>query len=289
MRQWRRWLGKLVPRGLKVRIVSAGYGIRPSRVPIPFRFVTRPDGRWAVFDDGAGFRVTDTDPEHLYAVPQVGEAVEELAAFVVAARSSRLLFDVGGHTGAFALTFCAQGPDRRAVLYEPSPRLAATAEELARANGFEGRLDIRPVAVGGETGECPATLAPSGFVHLGGPPDAPGTFPVRVVTLDEEWRRLGTAPDLVKIDVEGYEYEVLAGGRDVLGSARPVVFLELHLDILERRGILVSRVCGLLTRHGYRFFDLLGAPLSARRLGWSYRSLVRVIARPEAVPLPGAR
>jgi FkbM family methyltransferase len=44
-------------------------------------------------------------------------------------------------------------------------------------------------------------------------------------------------PNVVKIDVEGYEPEVIRGMRNILGSVR-AAFVEVHFAILEKRGLL---------------------------------------------------
>jgi hypothetical protein len=43
-------------------------------------------------------------------------------------------------------------------------------------------------------------------------------------------------PDVVKIDVEGFELEVIRGMRSVLGSVR-AAFIEVHFGLLEERGM----------------------------------------------------
>jgi hypothetical protein len=44
-------------------------------------------------------------------------------------------------------------------------------------------------------------------------------------------------PAVVKIDVEGYEIEVIRGMRRVLGGVR-ALFVEIHFQVLEERGML---------------------------------------------------
>ena len=63
-----------------------------------------------------------------------------------------------------------------------------------------------------------------------------------------------TASSLVKIDVEGFEGEAIAGGREVLSAHMPVVFLELHGAYLRRRGRDPAAVLGQLNDLGYRRF-----------------------------------
>jgi hypothetical protein len=61
-------------------------------------------------------------------------------------------------------------------------------------------------------------------------------------------------PDVVKIDVEGYEYEVLKGMPQILSSAKlECVFLEVHFSILRKRGIrnAPKSIVRMLTEAGF--------------------------------------
>jgi FkbM family methyltransferase len=51
---------------------------------------------------------------------------------------------------------------------------------------------------------------------------------VRVDSIDSFCAREGVRPGLVKIDVDGYEGRVVAGGAETFRAARPAVLLELH-------------------------------------------------------------
>ena len=60
--------------------------------------------------------------------------------------------------------------------------------------------------------------------------------PVRGVPLDE----LSVSPDLVKIDVEGYETKVLGGAAETLRH-RPVMFVEVNEPLLAAAGTSANR------------------------------------------------
>jgi FkbM family methyltransferase len=63
---------------------------------------------------------------------------------------------------------------------------------------------------------------------------------VEMVTLDSLLERGTAKPDLVKIDVEGYENEVIAGAEHLLRDVGPTLIVELHpwADDAETRRLL---------------------------------------------------
>ena len=80
--------------------------------------------------------------------------------------------------------------------------------------------------------------------------------PTPAISLDELARQVGRSPTHVKIDVEGFEGAVLEGGREVLsGHPAPLLFLELHNQILRDRGEDPKAVLTLLERQGYKVLD----------------------------------
>jgi len=73
-------------------------------------------------------------------------------------------------------------------------------------------------------------------------------------------------PTHLKIDVEGFEVEVLRGARKTLTRSRPILFLELHLNYLEHRSMAPKESIALLQEAGYRFRLLDGTPIGEREL-----------------------
>ena len=90
--------------------------------------------------------------------------------------------------------------------------------------------------------------------------DKPVRTRVTIDTIDHYSQALGIAPDVIKIDVDGYEAKVLPGAAETLRDHRPVLLLELHRAKFTRR-FGVSRTdivrplfelgytCLFLTRH----------------------------------------
>jgi FkbM family methyltransferase len=208
----------------------------------------------------------------------------ELAAFLQEAGAPGLLFDVGAHSGVFSLLYCRAHAAARAVSFEPSRLLAARLDANRRLNALGGRLSIVPAAVGAASGAIEMfESGGNGWVQVrpfaGTTQDAWTRVALDATTLDREAQRWGV-PSVIKIDVEGYEHEVLLGSTSLLAGARPVIFLELHLNYLEERGIDATGIIRLLERFDYQLCSLAGRRLSVRTILNSWTNVLHLIARP---------
>jgi FkbM family methyltransferase len=120
-------------------------------------------------------------------------------------------------------------------------------------------IELVKVAVGGASGK--AMLKPDGAataVLAGGNGHGAvandAMISVDVITLND-FIKDHPKPDLAKIDVEGFEAEVLDGASNLLGPDGPVLIIEIHHDEASRR------VQKTLRDNGYRLADLAGNAL----------------------------
>lgn len=139
-----------------------------------------------------------------------------------------LCLDVGANAGFHALT--AGLFFKKVVAIEPTP---ATAERLRSNVVLSGFWHVRvePIALGERDGEATLTMTPG---HCGTNRIASGAgLAVAVRTLDSlasnaETGLAGHRIDFIKIDVEGHEGSVLAGGREMIARHRPDLFVEFN-------------------------------------------------------------
>jgi FkbM family methyltransferase len=81
-----------------------------------------------------------------------------------------------------------------------------------------------------------------------------GAHLVEVVTIDDLSANFGP-PDVLYIDVEGFECEVLEGARATLGSHAPDCFVEVHLQTgLERYGGSMGKVLSFFPSSRYDLY-----------------------------------
>jgi FkbM family methyltransferase len=148
-----------------------------------------------------------------------------------------LVFDIGSHVGDRVAAFRRLGA--RVIAVEPQPALATT---LRLFYGRDRAVTLVESAVGRERGAIALklnldnpTVSTASEAFIAAAHDAPGwegqhwtrTIEVPVTTLDALIARYGT-PRFVKVDVEGYEAEVLAG------LSAPVPALSFEFTTIQR-------------------------------------------------------
>jgi FkbM family methyltransferase len=67
--------------------------------------------------------------------------------------------------------------------------------------------------------------------------------------------------DFIKLDVDGFECQVLRGAAETLKRFHPVILMEIAPHVLKEQGESLESLVVLLTSHGYRFSHLSGAVL----------------------------
>ncbi len=193
------------------------------------------------------------------------EIVRRLVAFT---RPGTTMIDVGANAGLMAIPVLRAVPGSRVVSFEPSPTSLPWLTKTAANSEFRDRWTIVAKALSNAPGDADFTVGGSrdafyeGFKS--GDRIAGGrTVRVPVTTLDAEWAASGR-PDVsvVKIDVEGAEGQVLAGGAAVFETARPVILVEWHDTYLRRYDTPFDSLIAFAARHRYRVFTIpAGVPV----------------------------
>jgi FkbM family methyltransferase len=189
----------------------------------------------------------------------------ELTGFIETCHPGMVLYDVGANYGIFtlaALRFGGQGA--RVVAIEPSPVAFSILQYNLRLAGAGDRVwsVCTAAGAGADTMEMLTTGA-HGDHYLVRTAPRRDSIKVRVTTLDAIANEAEWLPTHLKIDVEGFEEEVIMGATELLTTQRPTLFLELHGDILRRLNRVPERPLELLAELGFRHLDLVGRPITA--------------------------
>ncbi len=100
----------------------------------------------------------------------------------------------------------------------------------------------------------------------------------RAVTIDQLADQFGP-PTHIKIDVEGYEAAVVRGGKRTLTRFAPLLFLELHNEMIRSEGGDPSCVLDDLADMGYEMFSV--GSVRIERGAISKMPICRLVATPQ--------
>ena len=217
------------------------------------------EGVFRVRGPGGGFlmqhRGNQLENEVFWSGLSGGWESETIAVWRDLAADARCVFDIGAHSGLFALVAAEANPDASVVAFEPVAPVFDRLRENARLNGDRVRcvraaVSDREGVVSLFTPEGDSPLSAS--LEAGFLVDHPKTVEeVACVTLDRFVEREGLVPDLVKIDVEGHEPGVLRGMTETLRRHRPPLVVEvLTSGTAEALGSVLSPL-------GYRAYDIV--------------------------------
>lgn len=212
------------------------------------------------------------------------EQICEMKSFVDRTTKGMRLMDVGAHWGSFSLAALHfGGPEAHVLAIEASDKAADIYSLNMRLNGNENRVTLINAACGDRSGKIPMLTTGAGgadyFVVPSG--DRPDTIEVDQVSVDDVRKQHGFDPSHLKIDVEGYEEEVLRGAHHTLRELRPVVFIEVHGDLIRRRGKSPDIVLDLLVDAGYSHWEAVeGGPLDRASITTKGHN-VRMMATPD--------
>jgi len=187
-----------------------------------------------------------------------------LQAWSMLARSMEMALDVGAHTGVYTLAAKAANPKLNVASFEPVATNHARMLLNLRANGmpmgtaYNLAVGEKQEVVDFYTKPNSIRLVSSGSLR---PVANAVSTPVQKVALDpsfpaETHGRIG----LMKIDVEGFEPQVLEGMRNILAAAKPIIFFEC---IQRPAGEAVQR---FLEPLGYKFHEVDDAAGSITRV-----------------------
>jgi FkbM family methyltransferase len=159
-------------------------------------------------------------------------------------RPGATVFNLGAHHGVVALRLAAEvAPGGIVVAVEANPVSAAAAQRNAALNS-DFPIIVENVAVGATSGTIQVS-SDWGSQSVGA-----GEHRIPLVTIDELAARHGS-PDVVYIDIEGWEQAALEGARDTLGRG-PDWCVEVHAGCgLEEAGGSVSGILKCFSAYGY--------------------------------------
>lgn len=159
----------------------------------------------------------------------------ELVIKILSSIKDPVVYDIGANTGYYGILAATKF---RAIVhsFEPIQEYISCIEESAFINRIDGIVHTHKLALGSQKGTLELNLSGSGSSLTNsflGSEKLP-KIEVAVETLDDLNIQ---PPKFIKIDVEGFEWEVLKGAKNTISKHRPICFIEIAKTFSERNFI----------------------------------------------------
>ena len=186
---------------------------------------------------------------------------EEKAIFKKYVDKNKNILDIGGCIGVTSLTF-SQFTNKKVYVYEPNPEAFYFLEQNIKQNNIQNVIAYN-LGIGNK-------LKKTKILH-----SADDNIGQTVLCLEErdlENNKIGIEVDLIKlddikiknigfikIDVEGYELEVLKSGKNLLTKYKMIVLVEYHgFNINGEYKTTKNPVIKLMEKYNYKIIKEIG-------------------------------
>ncbi len=140
-----------------------------------------------------------------------------------------VVLDIGGQIGCFSTSLATTNPKATVHSYEASPSTAVYLERNVRQNNLQDRIFPHATAISDHNGTLSfaSNVAGSALNGMTSPQDE-NLVEVPCITFGEAVKAAGGTVHLVKMDVEGAEYPILAGSDPADWATVQRVAMEFH-------------------------------------------------------------
>lgn len=164
-------------------------------------------------------------------------------------REGMRILDIGANIGNHAVFFATVCKAEKVFSFEPQKDIYSILARNIELNQLNHIVELHNVALGSTKGKVAMTNNEqdnSGAAHI----DEGASGDIVLCVLDDF--DLGRI-DFIKIDVEGFEYDVILGARKLLTKQNPLIYIEVFDENF-------SKVDALLNELGYEVADKKDAP-----------------------------
>ena len=161
----------------------------------------------------------------------------------------KTLIDIGSNEGIYCLVFAnSKIKDKLIYAIEPQKQVANILENTVTINNWNSFFKVANIGFGNRNYN--KKIYKSGSTTGASYKFRSKNFEVtKIIKLDDFIFKNKIVPDLIKIDVEGFEQEVINGGLNILKEMSPIIYIEI-LDSSNTKDTTIQ----VLTDIGYEIF-----------------------------------
>jgi FkbM family methyltransferase len=162
---------------------------------------------------------------------------EQKKAFIELAKQSKVIFDVGTQIGFYAILGAKLGAEK-VIAIDVDEEFLEIAKKQAKLNKVENKIEFIQIAIGKDDN----IIEVENFNAVSR---------VKSISLDSLCKNLNLWPDLMKIDIEGFELEAFRNAKEFL-KRKPKIILALHPEFIKKRDKNPSEVLEILLENNYK-------------------------------------
>jgi FkbM family methyltransferase len=170
--------------------------------------------------------------------------------------------DVGANIGLLSVPILKSFSDCKVISFEPSPNALPYLQRTHAASPWKDRWTVVGAAAGTEVREVAFCVSEAsngafdGLISTGRVPSA-GTVSVPMTTVDRVWSDHGCPKvSVMKIDVEGFEIDVLRGAAECISSTKPIILLEWCRANLAASQVPAGKLIEFAEANSYAVFTI---------------------------------
>jgi len=195
----------------------------------------------------AHFNLNETETDDWFL--RFNSQVKEMNNFLELTKDKKILFDVGSQFGSFSFPFIGTTTDKHVFAFDggTNPFLTTTQikiiNQLTNFNTFNFLIGNKNEVVKCFSEDLQSLAIPGNDTRL-------------MFSVDMIVELFNTSPDVMKIDIEGCEYQALLGARNTIMKSRPIIFIEVHPKFLNHYQNNINQIVDFVASIDYKVYDL---------------------------------
>lgn len=149
---------------------------------------------------------------------------QRMLRFIESLNPKNSVIDVGANIGNHSVYLATFTKAKRVYSYEPIPQIFAALEDNLKRNRLTKKVVATNIAIGSKKGKVSIDYQPKMRGNIARVKSGGKDIPMD--SLDNLLK--DETVDVIKIDVEGFEPEVLKGAQKLLKQQSPYLFIEAH-------------------------------------------------------------